>query len=290
MTLPARILLATDLSARGDRALDRAVRLARLWQAELVLAHIIEPRADMSPDWADVPSWQRGIAPAEQARRRIVRDLGELARDIRVVVEEGDPAPCIAAIAEREGCGLIVTGVARDETLGRMLLGDTVERLVRSVPIPLLVVKRRALRDYRNLLFTVDFSDASAAALRQASLFFPDANLLLFHGYDMPFALSETRDAFVDYLRRVERDEIDAFLAKADLDAAAREKVHVMIEHGDPVRLAASYVADNEPDLTVVASHGRSAVFDLTIGSVAYKLLRAVDSDVLLVRKDSKAA
>ena len=34
---PASLLLATDLSARSDRALARAAQLAAHWQAELVL-------------------------------------------------------------------------------------------------------------------------------------------------------------------------------------------------------------------------------------------------------------
>jgi hypothetical protein len=33
---PRRIILATDLSARCDRALDRAAALASAWQAELM--------------------------------------------------------------------------------------------------------------------------------------------------------------------------------------------------------------------------------------------------------------
>jgi len=42
---PHKILLATDLSARCDRALDRAGILADRWDAELVALHVIEDRA-----------------------------------------------------------------------------------------------------------------------------------------------------------------------------------------------------------------------------------------------------
>ena len=42
MSLRDRILLATDLSARSDRAMDRALMLARREGAELVVLHVLE--------------------------------------------------------------------------------------------------------------------------------------------------------------------------------------------------------------------------------------------------------
>jgi len=39
--LPERIVMATELSARCDRALTRAALLARAWQSELTVAHVV---------------------------------------------------------------------------------------------------------------------------------------------------------------------------------------------------------------------------------------------------------
>ena len=45
MSGPARkILLATDLSARCDRALYRAAMLAKQWQSSLIVLHVVEDR------------------------------------------------------------------------------------------------------------------------------------------------------------------------------------------------------------------------------------------------------
>lgn len=44
MSMPVKtIIVATDLSARSDRAVDRAVLLAQIWRARLILLHAIEP-------------------------------------------------------------------------------------------------------------------------------------------------------------------------------------------------------------------------------------------------------
>jgi len=57
-TPPKKVLLATDLSARSDRALDRATQLARQWDAGLVVVHALEDQAlaTRSPYYEDLPS------------------------------------------------------------------------------------------------------------------------------------------------------------------------------------------------------------------------------------------
>lgn len=51
---PKRILLATDLSARCDEALDRAVQLAAQCGATMHVLHVIEKHAKFH-----LPSWRR---------------------------------------------------------------------------------------------------------------------------------------------------------------------------------------------------------------------------------------
>lgn len=64
---PRRIILATDLSARCDRALDRAAALASAWQAELIALHALEPLEDFHALSQErrLPSWRR---PADATR------------------------------------------------------------------------------------------------------------------------------------------------------------------------------------------------------------------------------
>src|SRR3546814_20885450 len=83
---------------------------------------------------------------------------------------------------------MIVTGVARDELLSRMFLGDTVDRLIRKSPVPVLIVRDRAFEPYHTMLVATDFSESSRVALATAIRFFPDTGLSLFHAYDVPFA------------------------------------------------------------------------------------------------------
>jgi nucleotide-binding universal stress UspA family protein len=283
-TPPRKILLATDLSCRCDRALDRAVQLSQEWQAELIAAYVVDPAQNRQYRFDRTPaSWRRLPSPVERMRWRLKRDLGAAAEFIRVIVEEGEPGETLLAIAAREGCDLIVTGIARDETLGRMILGSTVNRLVRGSPVPVLVVHDRALRSYRSIVVATDFSEASLQALLTTSALFPARDLTLFHAYDVPFSgMLDERD-YVRNLRTMEKDLGTKFLSDERVDAGVRAGADVVIEHGTPGRLLADYVENEHADLTVIGSHGRGVLFDALIGSTAQSLIESLEGDLLVV-------
>src|SRR3546814_17567140 len=138
----------------------------------------------------DLPSWRRPPDPVRKARDRIYRDLvrEDPHVDIAVHVETGSPAEVVLEAARESHAELIVTGVARDELLARMFLGDTVDRLIRKSPVPVLIVRDRAFEPYHTLLVATDFSESSRVALETAIRFFPDQGLSLFYAFDVPFA------------------------------------------------------------------------------------------------------
>lgn len=288
-TRPRKILLATDMSCRCDRALDRAVQLAQEWEAELIAAYVIDPvetrqfRFDRTP-----ASWRRLPSPIDRMKWRLKRDLGTAADTIRILVEEGEPAEVLLSMTAREGCDLIVTGIARDETLGRMFLGNTVNRLVRGSPAPVLVVHDRAVRHYRDIVVGTDFSEASLQALLTTAACFPAAALTLFHGYDVPFSGYLDEQDFKRDLGVMEKELGTKFLADDRVDSRLRDRTDVVIEHGSPERLLSDYVEDQHVDLTVIGSHGRGALFDALIGSTAKNLIETLEGDLLIVHYNPK--
>lgn len=288
---PRSILLATDLSARCDRALDRANRLAAAWGADLFALTVVEP-AESDPAFAALlPSWRQPADPVERAARRLRADLPADAADVTPLVGEGDPAEVIARVAEERGCGLIVTGLARDETLGRFSLGSTVDRLIRRSAAPVLIVRNRVSRDYRRLVAATDFSPSSRHALETAARWFPGRHLTLLHAYDVPFSGMVSDGAAY---RRAYRDQTMAqcreFLAATDLPAEVRAAVTPVVENGAPEQLVHDYVQEFEADLVVLGSRGRSAALDLLVGNTASGILARLACDALVVRKPDAAA
>jgi nucleotide-binding universal stress UspA family protein len=285
-TQPRRILLATDLSARCDRALDRAVALAGAWRAELFVLHVLDQPADLYASGLEqrLPSWRRPRDLAVIVEEQIRRDMLPLTLKFRSIVEKGEPTDVILRTARTHACDLIVTGLARDETLGRFWIGGTVERLLRRSNVPLLVVRARARSHYEHIVVGTDFSDCSRHALQTALQFFPDRPLTVFHAYDAPFAgfagdPSILQRAYGELAAEVCRD----FLKTANIPADRIGTLQQLVEPGSPRRLIHQYVRDRGVELVVLGTHGRSALIDMFFGSTTREILTSLPCDALVV-------
>ncbi|MBX3198729.1 MAG: universal stress protein [Labilithrix sp.] len=278
---PERILFATDLSYRCDRALDRTVSLAREWTSRLIVLHALEAPSPV----IDAPSWRRPHDPRRTAERRIRDDLdGAGAPDVEidVLIERGEPAPLILDAAKRLGCELIVTGIRRDDAAGTALLGRTVGAVVRGARVPVLTVKARARGPYRSVAVASDFSEDSRRALLTTLALFPAATVRLFHAHDVLCeGFIDDKMAARDSAAEEARAEGRAFMAGVPPTSA--ERVELICEYGSPTSLAHDLVETADVELVVAGTRGRGRVVELVLGSVAQELLATLPGDVMVV-------
>lgn len=280
---PARLLLATDLSARCDRALDRSTQLAAEWRAQLVALKVLE--TPQAPD--HLLAWAAGEdeeSRLQAAKLQLQRDIGSLGVEAEMRLAQGEPAETIRRIAADAGCDLIVSGMARNEALGRFLLGSTVERLARSVLQPLLVVRNRVHGPYRRIIIATDFSASARYALQTAARFFPDRELTLYHAYKTPMSGLADRMPQAQPAHEIDHPECTAFIAAADLPPQTRGKLKVIIGQGALETQLTHYVRAHEVDLVVMGTNGRSGLKGMLIGSMAARLLDWLPCDTMIVR------
>lgn len=279
---PANILLATDLSSRSDRALERSLQLAREWHVKLHILHVIPEETGFGmPSRTWEAPWREMDEQREQVAHQLRQDIGTASREVEIQthVERGSPGEIILSIAERENCDLIVSGVARNETLGRRLLGDTVDHLLRETKVPVLVVRNRVHGAYEEVLSATDFSPASAEALQRALELFPRSRISLFHAYQIPFAgILTVNDAIRSEFRDLGEKATREFLRKVGLP----EDFPIKLQLGWPAEELAKYLEDHDA-LVVAGSHGVSAVARVLLGSTASRILDRTQADVLLV-------
>lgn len=278
----APILLATDLSAQGDRALDRAVVLARQRNARLIAVHVLEP--GMSAAAGGAPSWHRlSEDHREWARYRMDLDLAGAGIDSEIRVESGDPAEQILLLAQASGCGLVVTGVGRNESLGKLLLGSTVRKLVRHLALPVLVVKNRPHGPYPNGIVATDFSPESGQALRMAAQWMTGTPLTLFHACDTALGMPGDAARAPESLQRDLDHEMHRFLeGVAGLPPGV--PADRVVQYGEPETLLSEYVFRTRCDLVVAGAQRMKGIMGAMVGSVAERLLESLPSDVMLVR------
>lgn len=280
-SMPGHILLATDLSPRCDRALDRAAQLAVEWKAELIALNVLDPGAsfDQALAWhsgEDDETFERA------ARRALARDLKAVDVPARLCISrDSDVTATIRKTAADTNSDLVITGVSRNETLGRLLLGSTVEKLARSLPQPLLVVRNRAYEPYQRIVVATDFSESSRHALLTAARFFPGRELTLYHAHTLPMSGLADESVQPDVRASIEETECAEFLKGTNLPAGT--SLRTVIECGAIETTLTRHVRESDVDLVVMGSHGRSGIMSLVLGSTATRLLDWLPCDILLM-------
>lgn len=273
----SRILLATDLSCRCDRAFDRALALAVEWRVKLTVVVAVE-------EAFDEPSWRSHRAAATEAvKAELGPQLDASGVEWDALVRPGSPADVIRAAAGDDRRALILTGVARNELLGRSRPGRTVETLLREAPAPVLSVKTRGRAPYRHALVPTDFTAAAENALIRAVNLFPETRFVLLHAYRTPFAgfLSEKDDA-ADFRRegmeaqRLFEQRLAPRLLHHDLPES-------LLEYGLVDELVLDYAANRHPDLVVLGAHDPADWLANAVTGWAPKIIAAVRCDVLAV-------
>jgi nucleotide-binding universal stress UspA family protein len=140
-----KILCPTDFSEPAFLALKRGEELARHFDAELIVAHVIPtlPGPHSFPDPQapfnfDVPLFQQELAiKAEQMLQELVADHQARTRNL---VTTGEAAPEILRIAQEEHADLIVIASHGLTGWRRMVFGSVSEKVVRQATCPVLTI------------------------------------------------------------------------------------------------------------------------------------------------------
>ena len=280
-----QIVAATDFSTRANRAIRQAGLLAHARQANLVLLHVVDD--DQPAQMIDLEKRE-----AEQMLTEQMSAVPELRGvQCRSMVAMGDPFDGIVREAAGLGSELIVMGAHRKQLLRDIFIGTTLERVIRTGSLPVLMVNNEAQRHYANILAPIDMSEPSAQALRVAQavgLISDGGGATLVHAFVAPgegrmrsAGLEKASiDEYVAAEQQRARQELDQFLAANNLEAAPWS---FRVEEGRSIEVISRAVEDLHPDLLVMGTHGRSALMRALIGSVTEEALRTLNVDILAV-------
>lgn len=277
------VLVASDLQARFRPVIPFAAGIARAADTDLFLLHVIEPGS------IEHPLEHRREDLIERRRRNCARALEVEADELeragtRVTTGLVVNRPAHEAILERiryTGASLVVVGSAARQGRGH-LLGSTADRLLRSSPVPCLIVRGRPELPVRRAAAATDFSDPSRVAIRRAipwveQLGEGDTQLALLHAARGPDR--EPDSAAVRALEERLEGEVERFQGAS---GALRLSTRLCFgEH--PVETLVAAAEEEAVQLLVAGTHGHGRVRRALIGSVAMGLAQSAPCPVLIV-------
>lgn len=283
-----RILFPTDGSHAAEHARGHAFYLADRFEAALHVIHVEEPDAEFADvidvSEADVladlhaPMPETGPSVAEP---RVVE---------RTVAHTSVPDGILSYAAEHD-TALTVLGTHGRRGIRRLVLGSVAEEVVRRAPHPVLTVGRGVTppeeMDGGHLLVPIDFSDQQPRLLAHAR------ELALAYGMTLTLLHVVEVESLPDVYGVYADPPAPGVLADRT-ETVLDERAETLREHGVDVQVevrsghAATEVLDTademDADLLAIATHGRSGVERMLLGSVAEIVIRRAPCPVFVVK------
>lgn len=261
------ILIAHDLRDTADMALCRATQLARQHGAKLTMLHVLDP--------------SQSSEQHEQAHQALDRSLTQYAppgSELRLL--SGKPSEVVLQQLQELGCDLLVLGAHHQRH--DFFSGTSLDRIARNCPVPLLLVARDDFQPYQRALAAIDFSLCACSALGQGYRLLPEsAELHALHVFEPDKGTPEQVDAQL----RIQRALIDQLLEDEaqNLPAHGPKLSHSIMQDGI-LRTLQEQLKIRRSELLVLGSHGRSALSQALLGSLAQHFLHRAPCDILVVR------
>jgi nucleotide-binding universal stress UspA family protein len=291
------IIVGCDLSAHSDQALERAIGIALVHRAKLVLVHAQasetpggEADNAMTAQLGEVSAAVRAAEALRLADK--LAEIQALGLPAAVISRLGPPDEVLAGAAHDERADLIVVGTHGHTGVARFLLGSVANAIVRRAPCDVLVVRGDALREpFHKPLIATDFSPAAAKALGNAvPILAPDARLHVVHAWQLP--AGSWGATLLGQARFPWSTVRDAVLASAKSQADQLVAEHgpgfeVDMVQGPPAQVITETAERGGHDLIVVGAHGNRGFRRLLLGSVAESTVRHAHCSVLVVHAPS---
>lgn len=270
----SHILIAHDLSREADLALQRAVDLARQYDARLTLLHVLE---DHLPN-----ALQENLR--EGAQRLFQQRLEQLgAPPTQVLLRKGRPALQILEEVEESKADLLVIG-NHHHNAPELFIGTTLERVARHIDIPLLLAVGERPAPYRKGFTALDFSLCACDALRSAcSLLTAEGHLQAVNVMEVTGRLLAKAGSAGEYLK-TQRELLEQLLKDELGNVKAAPTISLEVTHGTLPHALDEAIAATQPQFVNLGSHGRSMISQALLGSLALHYLQRPPCDVLVVK------
>ena len=303
-----RILVPIDFSRPSLKAIPYALAISRQFGADAHLLHVTDLTQQPPPSLLTLP-----VVPYAELNQRFMKRLQALAlkygTDGNVSALEprtGIAYEEICAVARDLKVDLIVVTTHGYTGYKRMFLGSTAERVVQHSPCPVLVVRQHVSRSNRSIdprtrtgfrltriLVPTDFSECSQTAFEYALQLARDFNseLRLVHVINRHAYPFGDLYAALDPAQLIQETEHAAQKQMRSMAARSKVRYSVSVLHGSPPAKICD-ATNEDVDLIVISTHGRTGLGHLLIGSVAEHVVRYAHRPVLVIpsRRSSKVA
>ena len=302
------IMVPLDGSPLAETALPAAVALAHATGRSLLLLGVAVPPARLGGlGWppaaliTPVPWWPLELADYEGYLAGVAARLQPRGLPVEILLRQGDPATeILAEVADNPALHTIAMATHGRSGVARTVLGSVAERVLQAAAVPVLLVRggsppaAATPPAYQRILVPLDGSPFAAQALDTATDLAgrTGATLLLLAVLPplqtLSFAEAGLRPYWSEAARIAAADSATLALTTTAVRLESQGlAVRTLLRHGSPAAEIVRCATDEAADLIVLATHGRSGLPRLWLGSVALGVVRSATQPVLTMRAPS---
>ncbi len=326
---PKKIMCAIDFSEFTNITLSYGIAWAKEFGAQLSLCHVVAKQlthTNYAPSYIDFQNYETYEKDQIcQAKKRLENLVKSYDLPIDVIVIAGHSADEIGRIAVEKDIDLVIAATHGHSGIKRFLIGSVTERLIKTLPCPLLVLHAQKIHfvsqidhhiHLKKILVGCDFSPDSTLAFEYALSLAQEfqTELHLAHvlkpsdSFNMTpsdHMMFQTGDAMrwnqsnlqtMNGIENIEKQEkkniLLSRLEKKLLNMIPEEcnnwctPATILLE-GTPYQELINYSEHKNIDLIVLGIHGHSLLENLLIGSTTDRVIRRASCSILAVRQAS---
>ena len=286
MRLLQKILLPTDFSRSSDDTVNWAVTLSKVFDSEIILVHVLPDDTNLEMAMDTMMLKKGAHNQLNDIRKKIGRNWVKTAEPIIV---KGSPFDRIVQLADSFDVNLILMGSGEKESGDKFKLGITADKVIRKSTKPVWVIKQGVLSPIKKILCPVDFSTPSFRALKNgihlARKF--KAELMVLNivapinenltGLDLQFAKA------VENISKIQHSHYSLFLENFDFHNVNWSKETCF---GEPFKEILKVISEQNSDLLVMGTTGKTGLNKILKGSVTEKVIREVPRSFITMKSE----
>jgi nucleotide-binding universal stress UspA family protein len=293
-----KILTAIDNSALGNQVFNQALTLARTFNAQLLLLHVLSDEEVGYPDVRNLADhldrWEASKQTGVQMLENHLRTA--IAAGVRTSIAQtpGSSGKTICETARNWGADVIIVGHRGLSGVKELMQGSVSNYLVHHAPCAVLTILAQADPAWQNILVAIDGSDIARQAFDQALALAQTtgAKLHLLHvlsvedkGSPSIFSLRDP-----DFERKWEvfaKPSLDMLRSHQEMAQAAGVETEIHQKLGsNPGRVICDLAQGLQFDLIVVGRRGLSGLAEMLMGSVSNYVTHYAPCSVLTMQGD----
>lgn len=285
MKLLEKILVPTDFHGSADRSVEMAIDLAKRFNSEIILLHILTDNPDLS-EFEDIIKME-----VDRQLKSILSKMNDSGvENVSTVKKRGIKFNEINELAEEQDINLIIMGSGERGSKDQSRLGTTTKRVIESSTKPVWVMTEDATDTIKTIVCPVDFSAPSHRALRNA--------IHLARHFKARLTVLTVDESFTDLLDGLEldlksesdqasekiQDELDQFLKEFDFHNVEWDK---KVYQGKPhVEILKAIEGQENETLLIMGTTGRTGLSKLLVGSVTEKVTAQLPCSFITMKEE----